>query len=438
MHINAKCVTGTSKKRELNQRRKGFIAMNPKEKKKKILLAFSGGLDTSAIIPWLKETQDAEVVAYCSDLGNGPDAEGLKRWALQLGAADFIFENLKEAFVSKFAFPAIRAGASYQDDYLLGTALGRPLIAERMAHYALELGASAVAHGCTGKGNDQIRFERSWAYLIPQLEIIAPWRVWNFKGRKDLLGYLSEKGFSLEAKEKKYSEDLNLFHRSCEGGILENPAEEFEPSEIYKWVSPISKAKKDSITVEISFEQGIPVALNQKKMSAVALLSFLNEVAGQAGVGVLDLVEERTNGIKSRGIYETPGGTVLHLACRALKHLCWDRDLLTTSRSLGAQYGEAIYDGNWHSDLKNAIESYFETASETLCGSVKVKLHQGSVNFVSRQSPFSLYSAETVTFEADEGGVHHLADGYCKISALKQRLMGSRDQRMSRVSGGLR
>ncbi len=407
---------------------------NSKENKKKILLAFSGGLDTSAIIPWLKETYDADVIAYCSDLGNGPDAEGLKKWAFELGASEFIFEDLKETFASKFAFSAIRAGATYQDDYLLGTALGRPLIAERMAHYALQMGASAVAHGCTGKGNDQIRFEKSWAYLIPQLEIVAPWRIWNFKGRQDLLAYLGERGFFLEAKEKKYSEDLNLFHRSCEGGILEDPAQEFEASEIYKWVKPIEQAQKDSITVEIHFERGIPVALNQKKMSSVALLSNLNEIAGQAGVGVLDLVEERTNGIKSRGIYETPGGTVLHLACRALKHLCWDRALITTARGLGAQYGEAIYDGNWHTDLRNAIEAFFEKASETLTGSIKLKLWQGSVNFVSRQSSFSLYSAEAVTFEADEGGVHHLADGYCKMSALKQKLMGSRDLKSKRLS----
>jgi argininosuccinate synthase len=406
--------------------------MNPISNKRKILLAFSGGLDTSAIIPWLIENYQADVIAYCSDLGNAPDAEELKRWAHQLGASEFIFEDLKEVFASQFAFPAIRAGATYQDDYLLGTALGRPLIAERMAHFANKLGASAVAHGCTGKGNDQLRFEKSWAYLIPNVEIIAPWRIWNFKGRKDLLSYLSERGFHLEAKEKKFSEDLNLFHRSCEGGILENPGEEFEPSEIYKWVSPIFASQKDPISVEVTFERGIPVALNQKRLDPVALLTLLNELAGRAGVGVQDLIEERTNGIKSRGIYETPGGTVLHLACRALKHLCWDRALLTTSRGLAIQYGEAIYDGNWHTDLRNAMEAYFEKASETISGTVKMKLAQGSVSYMSRQSPFSLYSADTVTFEADEGGIHQLADGHCKISAIKQKLMGCRDQRVKR------
>jgi argininosuccinate synthase len=401
--------------------------------KKKILLAFSGGLDTSAIVPWLKETYSADVYAYCSDLGNSPDGESLKEWAIQLGASEFIFEDLKEDFVSRFAFPAVRAGATYQDDYLLGTALGRPLIAERMAHHAKRLGVSAVAHGCTGKGNDQIRFEKSWAYLIPDLEIIAPWRVWDFRGRADLLKYLNERGFKLEAKEKKYSEDVNLFHRSCEGGILENPSDEFDANEIYKWVKPLQHASSDYAQVEISFEKGIPVAMNQQKLAPAALLSQLNWVAGEAGVGVQDIVEERANGIKSRGVYETPGGAVLHVACRALKHLCWDRSLMNTARYLGVQYGEAIYDGLWHSDLRSSIESFFEKAADTLTGTVMLKLDKGTVTFVSRKSEYSLYNTDTVTFEADEIGVHKLADGFCKITALKQRQAGSRDQKTGRL-----
>lgn len=398
----------------------------------KILLAFSGGLDTSAIIPWLKENYPSEVIAYYSDLGNSPDGEALKKWAFQLGASDFIFEDLKESFASHFAFPAVRAGATYQDDYLLGTALGRPLIAERMAYYAQKLGATAISHGCTGKGNDQLRFERSWAYLVPELEIIAPWRIWNFKGRGDLLAYLREKGFQLPPKEKVFSEDVNLFHRSCEGGILEDPSQEFNPKAIYKWISPLSEVKNDGVTVQLSFKNGLPIAINEKPLSPATLLSTLNEIAGISGIGVQDIVEERANGIKSRGIYETPGGTLLHTALKALKHLCWDRSLLTTARLLGQQYGDCIYDGFWHTDLRNSLEAFFVKASETLTGSVTLKLDQGQIRFVSRKSSFSLYDTEAVTFETDSGGIHHLAEGYCKIAAVKQRQSGLRDRQTHR------
>lgn len=408
-----------------------YSEKNGLEKNKKILLAFSGGLDTSAIIPWLKEHYKAEVVAYCSDLGNTPVEEDLRRKALELGASDFIFEDLKEYFVSRFVFPAVRAGATYQDDYLLGTALGRPLIAERVAYFAKKLQVSAVAHGCTGKGNDQLRFEQSWAYLIPEMEVIAPWRIWSFTGRADLVSYLAAQSLQAgqgHAIEKQISEDVNLFHRSCEGGVLEDPSLEFNPDEIYKWVAPLRGAHSDHVRVEISFEDGVPVAVNQNRLAPVALLSFLNQLAGAAGVGVQDVVEERINGIKSRGIYETPGGTILHLACRALKHLCWDRRLMDTARSLAVEYGECIYDGLWHTDLRRSLESFFLTAAETLTGSVLLKMERGVVRIVSRQSPFSLYDSGTVTFEDDKNGVHRLADGYCKIAAIKHRHMGRRDQ----------
>ncbi|MBX7231080.1 MAG: argininosuccinate synthase [Bdellovibrionales bacterium] len=398
------------------------------QQKNKILLAFSGGLDTSALIPWLKETYNAEVTAYCSDLGNSPNGEALKKWAHQLGAVHFIFEDLKEDFAKRFAFAAVRAGATYQDDYLLGTSLGRPLIAERMAYHAQQLGITALSHGCTGKGNDQLRFERSWAYLVPDLEIIAPWRIWNFKGRSDLLAYLKEKGFDLPAKEKVFSEDVNLFHRSCEGGILEDPGQDFDPKQIYHWVKPLSEISADSMTVEIGFTNGFPTSINNKNLSSATLLSHLNQIAGEAGIGVQDLVEERANGIKSRGIYETPGGTLLHAAVRALKHLCWDRTLLSTARTLGQQYGECVYDGFWHTDLRQCLEAFFEKASKTLTGSVTFKLEKGQMRFVSRKSPFSLYDMDSVTFEADQGGIHHLAEGYCKIIALKQRQAGLRDR----------
>jgi argininosuccinate synthase len=401
--------------------------------KPKILLAFSGGLDTSAIVLWLKETYGADVIAYCSDLGNSPNEAELRKWALELGASEFIFEDLKDTFVSKFAFPSVRAGATYQDDYLLGTSLGRPLIAERMAFFAKKLGAQALSHGCTGKGNDQLRFERTWAYLCPDAEIIAPWRIWDFKGRGDLLAYLKKHGFNLSAKEKVYSEDVNLFHRSCEGGVLENPAEAYEPSQIYKWVAPPSQTQKENYQVTIQFKNGLPTAVNGTTMSPAALLTKLNQIAGAAGFGVQDLVEERANGIKSRGVYETPGGTVLHLACKALKHLCWDRSLMNTARTLGIQYGECVYDGFWHTDLKESLEAFFEKASETLTGSVTLRLESGTARVLNRESTFSLYDAESVTFESDRIGINQAADGYCKIIGLKQSQAGRRDQKNHRV-----
>ena len=410
--------------------------MNTK-KLNKILLAFSGGLDTSAIVIWLKKTFQAEVIAYCSDLGNSPNAHDLENWAKRLGASEFIFEDLKNIFASKFAFPAVRAGATYQDDYLLGTSLGRPLIAERMAFFAKKLNADAISHGCTGKGNDQLRFERSWAYLIPEAEIVAPWRIWDFKGRSDLLNYLKLNGIEMPAKEKIFSEDVNLFHRSCEGGILEDPSSEYQPDQIYKWVTPPSATSKDSpsnsSTLTLQFEKGLPISINFQKMDPASLLIKLNEIAGASGYGVQDIVEERANGIKSRGVYETPGGSVLHLACKSLKHLCWDREMLDCARELGWKYGECIYDGFWHSDLKTSLEAFFKAASETLNGSVTLQLQSGTARVTSRQSPFSLYSADAVTFEADRAGIHKAADGYCKIIAIKQRQAGQRDQKTDRL-----
>jgi len=401
-------------------------------KPNRILLAFSGGLDTSAIIPWLIETQKAEVIAYCSDLGNSPDAKHLEKWAKELGAVDFIFEDLRDHFASHFAFPAVRAGAIYQDDYLLGTALGRPLISERMAHFGKKMNASGLSHGATGKGNDQLRFEKSWAYLAPEMKVIAPWKIWDYKGRQDLVKYLATKGFNLKAGEKLFSVDVNLFHRSCEGGILESPSKEYDAEQIYEWVTPPSKLSQESFTVTVDFEKGLPVALNGKKLKSAELLSELNTLGGKAGVGVVDLVEERANGIKSRGVYETPGGTILHIADKNLKHLCWDRNLMTIARKMGEQFGELIYDGLWHSDARHSVEAFFEKASETLDGSVTLKLQGGQARVVKRESAYALYDEGTVSFESDEHGILKYAEGYSKTVSFKQWLAGKRDSKMGR------
>lgn len=397
-------------------------------KNKKILLAFSGGLDTSAIIPWLKDTyNNAEVIAYCADLGNAPDGEYLNKWAKQLGASEFIFEDLKDRFASEFAFKAVRANATYQDDYLLGTALGRPLIAERIAYFAKKLGCDAIAHGATGKGNDQLRFEKSWAFLVPDVEVIAPWKIWNYTGRKELIAYLATKGIAFENKEKLFSVDVNLFHRSCEGGVLENVTKEYDPKGVYEWVATPDKIMNDSVTVAIAFKNGLPVSVNSKNMGPAALLTELNSIAGAAGIGVLDLVEERTIGLKSRGVYETPGGTLLHLACKNLKHITWDRQLITTARKMGEAYGEAIYDGHWHSPTRTAAEAFFAEASKTLTGTITLKLQSGQARVVGRESTFALYDEAGVSFEIDKHQMHKHAYGYSKTVCYTPWKTGQRD-----------
>ena len=396
---------------------------------KKILLAFSGGLDTSAIIPWLKETYNAEVIAYCADMGNAPDETFLKSWSTKLGASDFIFEDLKNKFALEFAFPAVRANATYQDDYLVGTALGRPLIAERMAFYAKKLGCHAIAHGATGKGNDQLRFEKSWAYLTPELEVIAPWKIWNFTGRTELINYLASKGIHFENKEKLFSVDVNLFHRSCEGGVLENVTKEFNPESVYEWVATPARALKDAVSVNIQFSNGLPVAINDNKMEPAALLSKLNDIAGASGIGVLDLVEERTIGIKSRGIYETPGGTLLHTAIKNLKHLNWNRELQTLARQIGVAYGAAIYDGHWHSGVRFAAEAFFTEAAKSLSGSITLKLEAGQVRVVSRTSDYALYDEAGVSFEIDSYQMNKHANGYSKTVCYGPWKAGLRDQK---------
>ena len=400
--------------------------------KKKILLAFSGGLDTSAIVPWLIEKYDAEVINYCSDLGNAPDGKFLEQWSRKLGASEFIFEDVKEEFAEKFVYPAIRAGAVYQDDYLLGTALARPLISERIAFFAKKLGCSAVAHGATGKGNDQLRFEKSWAYLLPNVEVIAPWKIWPYTGRKDLVDYLKTKGIEFKDQSKIYSVDVNLLHRSCEGGILENIGEEYDPAAIYEWVKPAKALHDNPVTktVSIGFESGIPTSINGMQMSPAILLSKLNEFAGAAGIGVLDIVEERTIGIKSRGIYETPGGTLLHLALKSLKHMCWDRQMLNTARHLGQTYADLVYDGVWHSDARPALDAFFIKASETLKGEITLCMESGQVRITKRTSPYSLFNSAAVSFKQDPEGLLKAAAGYSKVTCFNQKILGQRAEQL--------
>ncbi len=399
--------------------------------KKTILLAYSGGLDTSAIIPWLIDTYDAEVIAYCSDLGNAPDGEWLAKRAKELGAKEFIFEDLKEALTKDYVFPAIRAGAIYQDDYLLGTALGRPLIAERIAALAKEYHAFAIAHGATGKGNDQIRFERAWAYLVPEIEIIAPWKIWDFTGRSDLVAYLNAKGFDAYDNETRYSEDVNLLHRSCEGGILEELEKPFDADEVYKWTKPQDACTNDALTISVQFIEGIPTAIDGKALSPATLLAALNAIGGEHGIGVADLVEERTNGIKSRGIYETPGGTILHKCGKVLKHLCWDRPTLKIASQISTEYADLVYDGLWHSDARKAMDAFFGEAAKVLTGTISLQLQNGHIVITGRESPFSLYGKELVSFEEDEHGLNKAAHGFCRTLSFRQSQCGKRNSTMT-------
>jgi argininosuccinate synthase len=402
-------------------------------KKKRILLSFSGGLDTSAILPWLRETQDAEVVAFCADLGNAPVAAELGQWAKTLGAVDFIFEDLREQFVSDFVFPALKAGAIYQNEYLLGTALGRPLIAERLVHWAKDRGCTAIAHGATGKGNDQLRIENGIAFLAPEMQIVAPWRTWSFQSRTDLRNYLADKGFAIDRKEKVYSEDVNLFHRSCEGGILEDPSQEYSPEDVLKWAK-IKEPAISSTKVEIAFKHGIPVQIDGKKLPSHEILMALNQLGGRYGFGVADVVEERKIGFKSRGIYETPGGTILFDSIRQLKHLCWDRDLLNIANSLSTKYADLVYDGMWHTDAKNAIDSFFNHASRFLTGTVAMEISTNGLRFLSRQSPYSLMQTDLSSFESDKAQLNRHSEGFCKIGGYKQSLMGKRAAMMKEKS----
>ncbi len=395
--------------------------------KKRILLAYSGGLDTSAILIWLKKTYQADVIAYCCDVGNLPEPAFLEKRARDLGAVDFIFDDASEEFVSDYVYPMLRSGATYFDDYLLGTAIARPLIGMKAAVAAKKLGATHLAHGATGKGNDHIRFERSWAYFAPKLEIIAPWKIWNYKGRTDLANLLRENGHEFGDSVKEYSVDCNLLHRSCEGGILESIEKDYEPSRIQEWVAvkpaPTLAASRK---VTLTFDKGVLVALDGKSLTPAQSLIALNELAGAYGIGMADLVEERVNGIKSRGIYETPGGTVIQKALRALKATCFSRELYELSQSNAVAYGKLVYDGLWFSDARLAVESLSKQAATVLNGSIDFTFSWKEARISGRQSLDSLYDERGVSFEQDVESMNHDALGYTRILTASSRRQGER------------
>jgi len=389
---------------------------------KKVVLAYSGGLDTSIIMKWLIETYDTEVIAFCADLGQGEELDPVRPKALQTGASKVYIDDLREEFARDFIFPMMRANAIYEGVYLLGTSIARPLIAKRMIEITEAEGADAVSHGATGKGNDQVRFELTAYALKPDVKIIAPWREWEFKSRTDLLNYAEQHDIPVPVSaEKPYSMDRNMLHISFEGGILEDPWA--EPPEDMFMLSVSPEAAPDTPTyVEIDFESGNAVAVNGESLTPKGVMEKLNELGGANGIGRVDLVENRFVGMKSRGVYETPGGTILINAHRALESLCMDREVMHLRDSLIPRYAEMVYYGFWYAPERELLQTMIDGSQHNVTGTVRVKLYKGNCMIVGRKSENSLYNPELATFEEDEIYDQHDAEGFIKLNALRLRM----------------
>ncbi len=395
----------------------------------KVVLAYSGGLDTSIILKWLQETYGCEVVTFAADLGQGEELEPAREKAQMLGIKEIFVEDLREEFVADYVFPMFRANALYEGIYLLGTSIARPLIAKRQIEIARETGADAVCHGATGKGNDQVRFELSYYALNPDIKVIAPWREWDFASRSDLIAF-AEKHQIPVAKDKQgdapFSVDANLLHSSSEGKVLEDPNAEPPPYVYQRTISP-EDAPDTPTTVKIGFERGDPVSIDSKTLSPAALLTKLNTLGHDNGIGRVDLVENRFVGMKSRGVYETPGGTILLAAHRAIESLTLDREAMHLKDSLMPRYAELVYYGFWFSPEREMLQALVDKSQEHVEGEVTLKLYKGNVIVVGRKSDKSLYSSEIVTFEDDEGAYDQKdAEGFIKLNALRLRILGNR------------
>ena len=396
--------------------------MTPKGEIKRIVLAYSGGLDTSVILRWLIETYAAEVVCYVGNVGQGEDLDAVRKKALATGAVDCVVSDLREEFVRDFVFPAISANAVYEGSYLLGTSLARPVLAKEQVRIARQVGADAVAHGCTGKGNDQMRFELAFHALAPDLHIIAPWRTWDMRGRTELMAYARKNDIPVDATLRKpYSMDRNIYHISYEGGILEDPWLAPE-EEMFEWTNAVADAPDEPTELEIEFERGVPTQVDGRPLGPVALLTRLNELAAEHGVGRVDLVEDRAVGMKSRGVYETPGGTVLHAAHRALESITLDREVMLERDRLIPRIAQLIYAGFWFSPELEFLRAAVDKSQEHVSGEVRLRLFKGAVTVRGRRSPHSLYREDIATFEA--GGTYDQRDatGFIKLNALRLKL----------------
>ncbi|MBZ4684158.1 MAG: argininosuccinate synthase [Fusobacteriaceae bacterium] len=391
-------------------------------KKDKVVLAYSGGLDTSITIPWLKENYDLEVIACCVDVGQDDDMEQVKVKAIESGASKVYVEDCKEEFLTEYAFKALKAGAVYEHKYLLGTSHARPLIAKKLVEVAHKEGAKYICHGCTGKGNDQVRFETGIAAIDQSIKIIAPWRIWDIKSREDAIDYANKHGIKLTVtKEKIYSRDQNLWHISHEGGDIEFLENEHK-DEIYMMVKPLEQAKDTPEYVEIEFEKGVPVAVNGEKLDAVSLVTKLNKLAGEHGIGVIDIVENRVVGMKSRGIYETPGGTLLYAALQELESICLDKDTMAFKKTVSQKYGELTYSGLWFTPLKDGLDAFVDSVMENVSGTVKLKLYKGNIKPAARISKYALYDEGISSFGASDMYDHKDAEGFIKLFSLPTKV----------------
>ncbi|EMY69177.1 argininosuccinate synthase [Leptospira sp. 201903074] len=395
--------------------------MKEKPAPKKIVLAYSGGLDTSVILAWLKDTYGCEVIAFCADVGQKEELTGLEEKGKNTGASKVYIQDLRLEFARDFIFPAIRGNAIYEMRYLLGTSLARPLIAKAMAEVATKEGADAFSHGATGKGNDQVRFELTFKALSPNLQIIAPWRTWDFGGRADLIEYAKKKGIPVPVTAAKpYSMDRNLMHLSFEGGILEDPFNEPKEDMFILTVSP-EKAPDKPTYLELDFENGDCVAIDGKKMNPLEVMETLNDLGGKNGVGRVDIVENRLVGIKSRGVYETPGGTILHIAHRDLESITLDRDTQHKKDELSQEFARYIYNGQWYSNQMNALRAYMDYTQKYVNGTVRIKLYKGNCTVVGRKSNKSLYNAGLSTFEKEELYNQYDAEGFINLYGLPMK-----------------
>lgn len=393
--------------------------------KEKIVLAYSGGLDTSVIIPWLKENYDAEVIAVCGDVGQGKETDGLEEKALRTGASKLYIEDLTEEFITDAIYPCIKANAVYEGKYLLGTSMARPIIAKKLVEIAKKEGATAICHGATGKGNDQVRFELTIKALAPELKIIAPWRLdtWGMESREDEMAYLEARGIPFPVKkDDSYSRDRNIWHLSHEGLELEDPANEPNYEHLLQMgVSP-ENAPDVPEYVTVDFEAGIPVAVNGEKLSPIALLTKLNEIGGKNGIGIIDICENRVVGMKSRGVYETPGGAILYYAHRELEYLCLDKKTLSFNEVASNKLTELVYSGEWFTPLREALCAYFDHTNETVTGSVKMKLYKGNIVSAGATSPYSLYNESIASFTTGELYNHKDADGFINLFGLSMKV----------------
>jgi len=387
--------------------------------KKKIILAYSGGLDTTVIIPWLKENYECEVIAVCVDVGQNADWKDIKSRALKTGASVCHIADVKKEYVEEYIWPTLKAGAIYEDKYLLGTATARPLIAKTLVEYARKEKAQAVAHGATGKGNDQVRFDLGLIALAPDLEIIAPWRIWKINSREAAMRYLAKRNLPLPmSKKNSYSRDDNIWHMSHEGLELEDPS--IEPQFRKMLINTVSpeKAPNKATYLELEFEKGIPVALNGKKMDGVALIKALNKIGGENGIGIVDLVENRVVGMKCRGVYETPGGSILYYAHRDLEHLCLDRQTYAFKQQVGLKMSELIYGGLWFTPLREALVAFVESTQSSVSGKVRLKLYKGSISSAGATSPNSLYNDSIASFTTGDLYSHADAKGFVRLYGL--------------------